>query len=163
MTRKQEITWYEEFGLIIHKIIPYALILLTFVISLELAHTFHYVEYGHAFETWLHMMDYIIIGIFVLDLIYIARRCETKMYFFKNYWLDILAVFPFALMFNVVNEFTKILYFTRQAKIGQSLLHESLEVRKGVSVAARSGQAGRGIRIIARSLRLVSKGVSREK
>ena len=138
---------------IISRLIPYALIVLTIIIILELG--FH-IE-NHTVHTILVTLDYIVIGIFVIDLIFIARKCNTAMYFFKNYWLDILAVFPFVLAFNLVNEFYRIFALTKQFKLGQSIIHESLEVRKGVAVAARTGKIARYIRIGARTLRIITK------
>ena len=150
MTRKTDVAWWHEFEIVIHRIVPYTLVLLLFIIITELLHTLSYITIGPALQAWLNMMNYVVLFIFVLDLLYIARRCDSTMYFFKNYWLDIIAVFPFAIFFRVLNEFNRLFYFARQVRIGQGMLQSM----QGQQVASRT-------RIITRSLRFISKGMSR--
>ena len=138
---------------IVSRLIPYALIVLTTILVLELGFQIK----NHTVHAILVTLDYIVISIFVTDLIFIARKCNTAIYFFKNYRLDILAVFPFVLTFNLINEFYRVFALTKKFKLGQSIIHESLEVRKGVAVAARTGKIARYIRIGARTLRIITK------
>jgi hypothetical protein len=85
------------------------------------------------------------------------------MYFFKNYWLDILAVFPFVIAFRFLNEFYRLFYISKEFKIGQSLMHETLEIKKGVAVASRTGRLAKIGRVGIRSIRLISKGLEKFK
>ena len=76
------------------------------------------------------------------------------MYFFKHYWLDIVAIFPFAFALNLVSRFIRIFAIGGGFVIGQAILHEGLEARKGIRALAR---AGRFARISARIIRVVTK------
>ena len=143
----------ENIERIVNKIIPYAVILLLLVIVYEL---FFHVE-NENIQLAVHIVDGIVIGIFVVDLIFLWMRSRTARFFFKNYWLDIIAIFPFGLMFDAVTKAYRAFFAVEQLGVGQAILHESLEARKGAKLLARSGQAAKYIRIGARVLRVVTK------
>src|SRR3989338_11490566 len=82
------------------KLIPAALILLLVIIVLEL---FVHIE-NPIVKIVVQILDGLIIAIFVVDLIFLAIHSKNTRFFFRNYWLDILAIFPFAVVFNVVEE-----------------------------------------------------------
>jgi len=138
------------------KLIPYALVLLFFIIIFEL---FLHVE-DPTTLTIVHTLDYIIISIFVIDLIFIARKVHNMRIFFKHYWLDLLAVFPFAFFFSTIDRLY-LLFRAEQVAVSQAVLHETVEVGKAASKIERLGKFSkftRGIRIIARIVRLGIKG-----
>lgn len=159
MRRKHENEFLEKIEHFNSRLIPYALILLTIVIILELG---LHIE-NETLHTIVVIVDYFVITVFVIDLIFIAKRCNTVMYFFKNYWLDILAVFPFVIAFRFLNEFYRLFYISKEFKIGQSLMHETLEIKKGIVVASRTGKLAEIGRIGIRSIRLISKGLEKFK
>jgi len=135
------------------KLIPPALIVLVGVIIFEL---FLHVE-DETVLFWVHLADYAVITVFVIDLIFLARKAKSTKYFFKNYWLDILAVFPFVLMFRVF-EFIRALRAAEEGVvIGQAIFHETMEAGKAVAKAEKFTKLGRSIRIVARSVRLATK------
>ena len=135
------------------KLITPALILLLGVIIFEL---FLHVE-NHTIELAVKMADWIIITIFVIDLIFLAKRSRNAKFFFKNYWLDIIAVFPFVIFFNVFNSLYKFVIATERIVVGQAIFHETVEASKGIKSLSRGEKLLRGVRIAARGLRVVTK------
>ncbi len=97
------------------------------------------------------ILDYMVIAVFVIDLIFLAIKARSTSFFFRHYWLDILAIFPFNLVFTAVNQIFKTISATEQLALGQSILHEGLEVE------SRSSKFARTIRFIARPLRIITK------
>jgi len=135
------------------RIIPLAILGLLFVIIVELF--FH--EFAETYHTPIQILDGIIIAIFVVDLIFLGIKAKSTKFFFKSYWLDMLAIFPFGIFFNTVSKLYRAVLSAERLIVGQAILHESLEARKGVSAIARSGRFPRMIRVIARSIRVVTK------
>ncbi|PIN74216.1 hypothetical protein COV20_01215 [Candidatus Woesearchaeota archaeon CG10_big_fil_rev_8_21_14_0_10_45_16] len=146
------------------KLIPYALLLLLGIIFYELAHIFKWTHYeNHTLETAITVLDGFIISIFIIDLIFLAIDAKTIKEFFKRYWLDIVAVFPFVLLFTILSRLYSFIFRAGEIAVGQAILHESLEASKGAKEIAKSGRLARVLRIAARSLRFVSKGKNIEK
>ncbi len=138
------------------RLIPYALIVLLLVILVEL---FGEVE-SPATHLVFQVIDYVIIAIFVVDLIFLGIKAKTVSFFFKHYWLDLLAVFPFGLIFEFVSKFYRGALVTEELLLGQKIVHETVEAEKElkeVGYLAKEGKFVRGIRIITRSLRAVTK------
>ncbi len=136
-----------------HLIFP-AIILLLFIIVFEL---FIHTE-NHTLELAVHIADYIVIAIFVVDLIFLGIRAKSTKFFFQNYWLDLIAVFPFALTFGVIGEFSRIFRASEEVVgVGQAIFHEGVEVTKATARVERFAKVGRGVKIGARVLRVVSK------
>ena len=48
----------------------------------------------------INFLDYIIIFIFLVDLVFLYKKSESIHYFFHHYWLDIVAVLPFGIVFR---------------------------------------------------------------
>ncbi len=135
------------------KLIPPAIVVLFFVIVIELG----FKDFAHHYHIPLKIIDGLVIAIFVIDLIFLGIRSKNTRFFFKNYWLDMLAIFPFGIFFTVVTRLYRAALVTQRVIIGQAILHESLEARKGISAAARTGRLARIVRIGARSLRVITK------
>ena len=132
------------------KLIPFALVLLLGIIVYEL---FLHVE-NHTIELIVKIADALIIAVFVIDLIFLASRARSIKFFFKNYWLDILAVFPFVIFFNLIESAYRIILATERLTLGQAILHETVEASKSAKVLAKSGKM---VRIGARILRVITK------
>jgi len=136
------------------RLIPLALILLLGIIIVEL---FVHIE-SVTLTTAVHVADYIVVTIFVIDLIFLAQHSRNARFFFRHYWLDILAVFPFSIFFSLVGSIYKTVAVAETVSLSQGVFHESLEVSREAKVLAQSGsRVGKGIRIAARSLRIVTK------
>lgn len=138
------------------KLILYALIILLVIILVEL--------FGEIEDPLMHLvfrlLDYMVVAVFVIDLIFLAIKARTVSFFFKHYWLDILAVFPFGLLFELVSRFYRGAVLTEELIISQKVIHETFEAEKevkGAGFLAKEGKLARGIRIFTRSLRAVTK------
>ncbi len=135
------------------KLIPFALVLLLGIIVYEL---FLHIE-NHAVELIVKTADALVITVFVIDLIFLASRARSAKFFFKNYWLDILAVFPFVIFFNLIESAYRIIVATERLTLGQAILHETVEVSRGAKGLAEGGKFARFLRIFIRMLRVVTK------
>lgn len=125
--------WMHKIEVFVDKLIPPALLVLIVVIILELF--FHeFVEINHL-ESWIEIIDYIIIGIFIVDLIFKYKRSKSVPQFLKTSWLDIIAVFPFFLLFRIVNAVASLFTatVTETTAIAQSILHSGVEIEKEAS------------------------------
>src|SRR3989344_2798204 len=83
--------------LFIDNIIPYSLVLLFALVIVELAFS----ELIEPYAIYVTIVDYAIITIFVADLVFKYIKVRRIPTFLRKYWLDILAVFPFFLLFRV--------------------------------------------------------------
>ena len=136
------------------KLIPFAVAALLLVIIFEL---FIHTE-NHSIELSITILDYLVITIFIIDLIFLWIKSKHIKYFFQHYWLDIIAIFPFIIFFNLINNLYRAVIATERFVIAQAILHETLEAGKGVEGVAKSGsKVGKFIRISARSIRIVTK------
>ncbi len=146
--------FWEKVEHINHRLILPAIILLFFIIIFEL---FIHTE-NHMLELAVHIADYIVIAVFVVDLIFLGIRAKSTKFFFKNYWLDLIAVFPFALTFGIVGEFSRLFRASEEVVgVGQAIFHEGVEVTKATARVERFAKVGREIKIGVRVLRVVSK------
>ncbi len=139
------------------KLIPYTLVILLILIIVEL---FVRIE-NEALHFAIELIDYLIIAIFVIDLIFLAFRARSTSFFFKHYWLDLLAVFPFSLFFNLVSSVWRGLAALEELLVGQSIFHEILEsekfLEKESKLVTKGGKLAKFFRILARILRVVIK------
>ncbi|MBT3836361.1 hypothetical protein HOD05_05540 [Candidatus Woesearchaeota archaeon] len=137
------------------KLITPAIVVLLFVIVVELVPYFS--DFAHHYHTYILALDYFVIAVFVVDLTFLAIKAKSVSFFFKSYWLDIIAIFPLALAFTLLTKFFKVVAAGSRLAIGQAILHESLEARKGIQVASRTGKFTKFLRLGARSIRVVTK------
>ena len=135
------------------KLIAPALVVLFGLIIYEL---FLHLE-NHTLELVVKIADTLIITIFIIDLIFLAHKAKSAKFFFKKYWLDIIAVFPFILFFNLVSSIYRVAIATERIVLSQAILHETVEATRGAKVLAEGGKFARFIKIFARILRVVIK------
>ena len=151
----------------VEKLVPYALALLMVILVLDI----FFKEIAHHYHSYIIAADCIVIGVFVIDLVFKYIHSRTNKGFVRKYWLDIIAVFPFVLIFRI---FEEIMFITRIEGLGsaQGVLHTSVEVEREVVKAtqlekeaskavgvSRSARFARYFRIFARFPRLM-KAVS---
>ncbi len=145
----------KEVELIVDISIPYLLILLTFLIIIEFSLT----GAAEKYSLFFNFSHGFILFIFVLDLVFKYQRTRTLKQFFTYYWLDILAVFPFYLVFRLFEQLTLLFRFSELAQESQKILHEGLEVERVVAKEAQEVEKGskflpRFLRALQRSPRL---------
>ncbi len=132
--------WMHKIEVIVDKIIPPCLILLLIIITLELG--FHDLVEQHNLVHWIELVDYFVISVFILDLVFKWQRTKNVPTFFKKYWLDILAVFPFFLLFRLFEAFAGAFSFvvSESAQTIQTVVHEGLEVEKEGAKVVREAE-----------------------
>ena len=117
---------------IIDKLIPPALLVLLVILILEFFFS-HDVEPYHIY---IEILDFLIISIFVIDLIFKYNKTKNIPLFFKKYWLEIIAVIPFFLVFRALEGLARIFGLVEEtAREGQKVLHTGLEISKEFSRA----------------------------
>jgi len=119
--------FFKRMERIIDDLIWPALLVLLVIIVLEVGFS----DIAHAFEKDIVAADSIIVLIFVIDLLFKWNRTRKVKPFLKRYWLDILAVFPFFLMFRAIEGFSVL--FGTALDIGESTqksIHAGLELEK---------------------------------
>lgn len=120
----------------IDKVIPYSLLVLLVIIILELGHFQIAVKYHKVIEA----IDWIVIVIFALDLYFKYLRIKKFSTFLKKSWLDILAIFPFFLLFRVYEELSLLFRFSAgELKEGQMVIHEVVELEKAAPKFTKEG------------------------
>ncbi|MGV8141311.1 MAG: hypothetical protein ACP5NW_02630 [Candidatus Woesearchaeota archaeon] len=124
--------WMHKLELFIDRVIPYCLVLLIIIIVLELG--FHKFVEEHGLLLTINILDYLIILIFILDLIFKYVRVRDIPKFLKLYWLEILAVFPFFLIFRLAELAFGVSEVSSGIKTAQSLTHSTVELEKEVAV-----------------------------
>ena len=122
----------------VDKLIPPCLIVILIILVLEIF--FH--DIAVKYHTAIEMVDYVIILIFATDLYFKYKRLKEKSKFFRKYWLEIIAIFPFMLVFRATEFFFAAEIASKELKQAQMALHETVEVEK----AAKGSKAMRTAR-----------------
>jgi len=106
-------------------LIPYVVLILLGVIII----TFFFKEIGEKYHSYIQIADYIIISFFVVDLTFKYIRVRNMKKFFKRYWIDLVAIFPFYLFLRAIEEITILYRLSEVSKESQSVLHAGTELR----------------------------------
>ena len=152
-----------------NRIIPYLLILLALVLLLD--NPLWAVIPLHEYEPWISIFDWIIVFFFAVDLTFKWFHVKAFKPFVKLYWIDILAVFPFYLVFRVYREAATFFRVGEEAtEVTQRAAHELLLLResevfkegrltKEVELLREERLFARGIRLVQRLLRVLKARV----
>ncbi|MDP3728989.1 MAG: ion transporter [bacterium] len=136
--------WYSYLEILIDRLVPLAVIILLAIIIIELF--FHTI--AENYHTLIQILDYNILGIFIVDLIFKYNRIRKWDRFLRECWLDIIAIFPFFLVFRV---FESVLIFTelpKEFRQFQLILHEGVVLSEGSAKVIREAEeAGKVSRI----------------
>ena len=144
---------------LVDKTVPYALVLLMIIIAIEV----FFKDFAHQYHSYLIAMDYAVISVFVVDLGFKYIHSRTNTGFVKKNWLDIIAVFPFIIMFRVFEELILLARIERGVGEAQAVLHTGVGIEKEVSKAARlekevlAGSKFSRTAKFARELRIISR------
>src|SRR3989344_5751490 len=118
--------WLHKIELIVDKIIPYLVFILLLIVIGELLFS----EQIQKYVLWINVAYYFIVGIFVIDLIFKYIRIRNIPKFLRKCWIDIIAVFPFFLLFRLVEETGILLRFGERIAETQAVFHEAVEIEK---------------------------------
>jgi xanthine/uracil permease len=135
--------WFHKIEILADKLIPYALIVLLFVIIAEVLFP-HTVEPYHLY---ISIIDGIVIGIFAVDLGFKYVRSKNIPQFFRKYWIEIIAVLPAFLVVRIVEEFMIVANLEETFILSQEALE--VEARAG-SRASRLHYFARFVKPLAR-------------
>lgn len=108
------------------RVIPYLLSLLAIILIIE----FFFKDVAFAYHNFITTADLIIILFFSVDLAFKFNRVRKIKLFLKKYWLDIIAVFPFFLIFRLVEEVFFLFRLSPELTEGQKFFHIGLETEK---------------------------------
>lgn len=156
--------WYHPIEKIIKKLILPAIIILLFIIITE----FFFHSKIEPYILYFEILDGIIIFIFVLDLLFEYLKIRKFWPFIKKSWLDIIAIFPFFLLFRALERLYLVIRFGEEITEAQKVLHEGIEIAKEAKLARTTdivkteSRFMRFLRPTLRSLRLI-KGVKEKK
>ena len=162
MTIKKFLQWFEHFT---NMIIPYLVIAIAVVLILGNPWWVLYdlSQYGTA----LSIFDGVVVFFFVVELIYKWFKVRNVTKFIKLYWIEIIAVFPFYLLFRAYNQFTAVFQTGEEVtSAAQKLTHEAILLREAELIqeerllregelAREAGPIGRLIRFIQRMFRVI--------
>lgn len=140
--------WLHHIEIIVDKLIPFLLLILLLIIIGEL--TFH--EFMLKYYTLVQILDWIIIFVFVIDLIFKYNRIRDLPKFLKASWLEILAVFPFFLVFRFFEGFLGLFGIGETVTRTQQVVHV---IEGGETIIKEGGRAER----FARFLRPLSRSI----
>lgn len=144
---------------IVDKIMPYTLILLIIIIVVDLFLNVTNTKVLFIIE----ILDYTVITIFVIDLFFLFIKSRDIIFFFKNYWLDIIAVFPFGLLFRTADNVLRIGSEAEKIFVGQKVLHEVAYAEKFVKFASKFEEASKIVRFLeefAKFFRFIPKSIN---
>ncbi len=109
---------------LVDRAIPLLVVILAVVIILEFTSDIKRLEPGITY------LDYLIIAFFVVDLAFKWHRTKNILKFIRFYWIDILAVFPFYLMFRVYSSAAELLRIGEEISESQKFAHEAVLLRE---------------------------------
>mgnify|MGYP001563541356 CR=1 FL=1 len=108
----------------IDKAIPPLVLLLGIIILLE------FLNGLEEYLFWINLFDYVVVSFFVVDLIFKWYHTRLIVPFVRNYWLDILAVFPFYLAFRTWQELVLVGQLSQEVGEAQKVAHEVVLLRE---------------------------------
>jgi hypothetical protein len=121
--RDNRILYYEKSENLWNIVILGAVVLVFIEIILDL-----FFEIG-AYQDLLHVLELLTFSIFIIDLIILYLRAQTKQQFFRECWLDIIATIPFSGYFRMAKVFRAIKIFKAMTRMSRG--SKLLKVNKG--------------------------------
>lgn len=116
--KKIKIGLREQIEIVVDSMIPFVAILLAIIIIASI-----FTDIDKEFYPWITILDSMIIAFFIIDLVFKFLRVKNLIRFVKLYWLDIIAVFPFYLIFRIYLVATE---FIKAGEEAQKILHEAI-------------------------------------
>ncbi len=116
----------------IDRVIPVLLVGLLIMIITEVYFSWVKAKYHY----WFDGFDIFVIAVFSLDLFFKYQRVRKIKNFIKEYWADIIAVFPFFLIFR----FLEIFRASELLEVPQKVLHESVALERETRAIVREAE-----------------------
>ncbi|HIH25587.1 ion transporter [Candidatus Woesearchaeota archaeon] len=154
--------WLHTVEVIVDKLIPFLLIILAAIIIVELTSD----KLAEKYHTYIQIFDYFLITTFIIDLGFKYHRIRNIPQFIRECWLDIIAIFPFFIVFRFFEGLLGILGISEATVQAQKVLHVGVGVEKELVATVKEGsrvaeevsraeKLTKYIRAGARSLRLL--------
>lgn len=125
---------YNKAAEFVDKSIPYLILVLVAIVVVDV----FFKEFAHQYQVTILAIDVLIVGFFVVDLVFKYQRVRDIRNFLKLYWLDILAIFPF---FLILRLFEEVLLLTEKSSLTlRNLFHAGLVLEEGAAEAARTSE-----------------------
>ncbi len=118
--------WLHKVEVFVDKIIPYLVLILLILIILDI----FYHEKTLPYQNQILILDYFIVLVFIIDLSFKYYRVKNAKIFIKKYWVDILVVFPFFLLFRLIEEIIILTRISESLAETQKFLHTGVEITR---------------------------------
>lgn len=116
--------WMHQVEVFVDFIIPWCVLVLLFLVVMEIFFYAAVEPYSSSF----HVIDFIILLVFWVDLVFKYIRVKNVPKFIHLYFMDIIAVFPFFLVFRLFESIAFVI--SDSVRSGQVLFHEGLEMER---------------------------------
>jgi hypothetical protein len=152
-----------EFEHLTDHIIPYLVIILAIVLILENPFWTLYPLSEH--EPWMSIFDGIVVFFFVADLVFKWFQTKNIRTFFKLYWLDMIAVFPFYLAFRAYEQVAAIFAVGEEVALSsQKVAHEAVLLRETKLIQeaeqlAKETRIAKEAELLAKEAKTASRGL----
>jgi len=138
---------YRKLEILIDKLVPYSLgfVIIHFILLFIIPDVLHEYE-----DLILVLEVFLVTVVLGLDVTFKYRRARDKKNFFKQHWLEVIAVFPFMVVFRVFEEFyliTRFIPLEGTLVETQTVLHELRGADAAADIVRESQFAGRASRI----------------
>jgi len=138
---------YRKLEILVDKLVPYSLafVILHFILLFIIPDILHDYE-----NIILFLEVFLVTAVLGLDVTFKFRRAKDKKDFLKHHWLEVIAIFPFMVIFRLFEEFYLI---TRLAPLEgvvtdtQTILHELRGADAATDIVREAQFAGRAPRI----------------
>lgn len=127
--------WLHHIELTVDRLIPILLVLLFGVLIIQ----FFFHEIALKYELYIAIFDYILISAFIIDLIFKYFRIRNIPRFLRESWMDIIAIFPFFLVFRVAGAIGLLGVSVETTAETQKVLHIGVGVEKELTSALKEG------------------------
>lgn len=159
MPKKKEDTFKgiaNEFEHFTDHIIPYLVVGIGLILIAE--NPFWTLVHLSEYEPWVTIFDSVVVFFFVIDLTFKWYRVKELRKFFALYWLDIIAVFPFYLVFRTYTELASLFIIGEEAtEAAQKALHEAALIKEArlIEKEAKIARGSKIFRTVGRFLRIM--------
>ncbi len=128
--------WLHKIEVLVDKIIPILLVVIIVIIVGEFAYT----EFMEEHRFFVEVIDGIVVFVFILDLIFKYIRIRNFPKFLRASWIDILAIFPFFLVFRLFEGLIGLFGAGETVARTQQVVHVGVEIEKEVGSALKEGE-----------------------
>jgi len=128
-------SWAHKVEAVVDKLIPLALAALLVIIAAEIFWPAA-AEERHVLIQW---VDWGVLAIFTLDVFFKFKRARSVPHFLRTSWVDIIAIFPFFLVFRFFEGLLGLIGLSETAARSQQILHAGIEVEKEAELALKEG------------------------